>query len=307
MNSTLARCERALQEAAQLIGAGYPIVSLCAPVEGGLCSAPWHERPCERAGKRPITQYKAAGAALRSVAFVQQSIRKCWPCNLAIMLLPGRVVVEADSPAAEAEVRSLAGSACNATPMREARPGRGPAWIFEVPERAHTANRAHLGTSGAIDVRASGGLLVVPPSIHKTGHSYVWAAGRAPWLLRAVAAPPGLLALIERPPPAPSKLGPPLVIAAATSPSAMSIPSRVNAIMASDREFRALWNGVGKTGRDTSVSGYDYAIARYLLRRGVRDNEVAVALAMRPGSRRRDASYLARTIAAAAASLARTR
>ena len=65
---------------------------------------------------------------------------------------------------------------------------------------------------------------------------------------------------------------------------------------------RGLWNGVGKPGNtDRTRSGYEYSVARCLLRLGYTDvSELATILALRPeGSVRKsgkDQLYALRTV-----------
>ena len=47
-----------------------------------------------------------------------------------------------------------------------------------------------------VDVRAAGGLVVLPPSMHASGRRYSWGRGLSPWDLAPAAAPVGLLELL---------------------------------------------------------------------------------------------------------------
>ncbi|WP_169796628.1 bifunctional DNA primase/polymerase [Chondromyces crocatus] len=144
------------------------------------CSAAWHPRPCDRAGKRPLlADYPRWAARGPSFADVESSLRVWAPCNLALVAVGVLVVIEADSPDADAELASLGGAELASAPAREARSGRGRAYVFRAPPGVNVPNGARRGTSGAVDVRGTGGLLVVPPSRHVSGHVYAWLPGRA--------------------------------------------------------------------------------------------------------------------------------
>jgi len=261
--------------------------------------------PCARPGKTPLVAgFLDWGTSSPSYAYIANQIRRLFPVNVGLVVPPGLVVVEADSLQAEQEVRALGGAALDETPTRAPRLGRGPAWIFALPAGAYLRNRAHLGSSGAIDVRAPGhGILIAPPSRHTTGHEYSWIAGLAPWEVEPAPIPPPLLALICAGAPRPRQQTVPSVSAAYADP----LSRRVRARIATRSDIRALWNGEGKIVGDTSRSGYDHALARALLRAGARPSEVAAALMVRPDAHRRDPEYANGTVNAALQSLGRTR
>ena len=123
--------------------------------------------------------------------------KRVWPVNVGIVTGNELVVVEADSPEADVELVGMLGGAIN-TPTRQPRSGRGRAWLLRAPTGHHMRNRAHLGASGAIDVRGRNGLLVVPPSRHVTGHSYTWDI--APWDCELAVIPDALLKFVTKDP-----------------------------------------------------------------------------------------------------------
>lgn len=284
--STVLRCV-SLLHAWGLVG-----IPLCRPDgESGVCSALWHERPCTRAGKRPLlSAYARFAESKPELEAVMFNIARHARCNLGIVT--GTVVViEADSPDGEHEVEDLAGSALEHAPTRERRPGRGRAWLFTYDEPL--ANRAHLGASGAIDVRAAGGILVVPPSVHVTGHEYEWVKGRAPWEVAApsLPLPQALKSLV-----AVSTTSATMPRIARESDASREIPARVRFLLRSNLGLTRLWSGEGKHDGDTSASGFDFAIARELLRLGIGSSEICAALVARPGAHRSDLSYAALTV-----------
>ena len=83
------------------------------------------------------------------------------------------------------------------------------------------------------------------------------------------------------------------------------LPEWLPRLLEQDRELNELWQGKGKPATaDTSRSGFDYSVARRLLRLGYHDiDDLATVLALRPeGSVRssgKGPEYLKRTIAAA--------
>ena len=51
------------------------------------------------------------------------------------------------------------------------------------------------GIAPGLDIRADGGYVVAPPSIHPSGRAYVWVNGREPGATKLAALPPWLLEL----------------------------------------------------------------------------------------------------------------
>lgn len=157
--------------------AGLPSIPVCAPRPNGRCSAPWHKHAAQQAGKVPMVEKYPELAHEVPELEVLVARHFTWlrrlAYNLAIVVPNGYVVVEADSPDADAEVAGMLGA--EMTACRAARPGRGRAWIFRVPTATRVLqSRVGLGASRKIDVRGPGAILVVPPSIHYTGHQYRW-------------------------------------------------------------------------------------------------------------------------------------
>jgi hypothetical protein len=260
--------------------------------------------PC--AGKRPLVAgYPAWATTPPSLPEVLRQVRRCVPCNLGIVVPAGIALVEADTGAADEELRTLAAAAFDATPARLPRPGRGHGLLLGLPAGVHVASRAHLGTSGAIDVKGPGAIFVVPPSVHQTGHVYRWAAGRAPWEVPVLPVSSALLAVITA---GATSSGTTTTTTAASMnatvtrvsrPPATRMPRSVTRLLATNREFRALWDGTGKKEGDTSRSGYDATVAAQLLGAGVQPRDVEDALALRPdGHAPGDPAYAARTVAA---------
>lgn len=276
--------------------AGLQVVPTCLPSEDGGCSAPWHPKPCQSRGKRPLlSAYVQA-----SSGDVDCEIRaRGGRVNLALVVGAGQVVVETDSPEAEAEVLGLLDGE-PITPTRERRPGRGRAWTFATS--ADVPCPKHIGASKTIDVLSGpSALLVVAPSVHKSGHRVAWVVGMEPWNVPPAALPPRLADLIVRP----GVIGRP-VTAPMKAVIEPAISPRVRALLVHRPDVRNLWLGLKSWG-DTSRSGVDMSFAVALLRDGVQPAEVVAALALRQDVRRVDATYLNLTVAKASAVAGRRR
>jgi hypothetical protein len=220
---------------------------------------------------------------------------ECWPINIGVVTGGSVIVVEADSQQAEDELERLAKKVLRTTPTRERRDGRGRAYLF-VGDRL-VANRAHLGESKAIDVRGVGGLLVLPPSVHMTGHRYKWV--RAPWDMPLAQIPDPLMRLLETPPRT--------RVLSIDKPVNPGISRRVQSLLAARSYLQKLFRGEGKLRGDESASGYDYALAYGLAKAGVPADEIEATIASRADGKERPDRYIHLTVTTAIARSGRSR
>ena len=73
--------------------------------------------------------------------------------------------------------------------------GGGIQLLFRAPaDWTPPTNRTPLG----VDIRGRGGFAVLPPSLHSSGHNYVWAVGLAPWEVPIAMAPNWLCSEIDK-------------------------------------------------------------------------------------------------------------
>lgn len=156
-----------------------------------------HVFPCRPRDKRPATP-----DGLKSATVDTDTIKQWWQqepqYNVAIATgaVSNVFVVDVDGPSAEAELRRLETNHGALPPTVETitpRPGRHI--FFKMP---NTPVRNSAGKVAAgIDVRGTGGFVVVPPSVHPSGRAYAWSVDCANAL---AAAPDWLLDKItERP------------------------------------------------------------------------------------------------------------
>jgi hypothetical protein len=279
---------RTLDQIERLIAYGFPPVALCRPTEGGRCSASWHGVCGKNAGKCPLMSGWPQFAYEADASVLERGFGRASPVNVGVVCGAGLVAVEADSPEAAEELRALCGDILDRTPSRAARPGRGPAWFFE--SSAEIGNRAKLGTSGAIDFRGRGGLLVVD-GVHWSGQVVRWSL--APWETTGVALLPRELRRIVVANTLPSD--PPRI---SRCTHVGSVSPRLAMLMRRPR-VRALCEGRGKRAGDVSASGYDFSLALALMNAGATPDEVEIALKARPGAHRRDDLYVATTMSRA--------
>ena len=280
--------------ALSLLGAGgLSPVPVCRPVnESKSCSAPWHPDPCDRCGKRPLVRgYRRFSSFAAPAEQLRDWASEFDALNLGAVIQEGFVMVEADSPDADRELIDLDPSLVNGGPCRERRPGRGRAYLLRTD--LPMASRAHLGESGAIDVRGPGGLWIVPPSVHETGHQLRWVARRAPWQTKPLVLKARLRELLAQ---TSEPRSPKIQRHGSPEPSEFTgvgahLSPRVQRLRRCSLRVKQLWEMRGKTRGDTSASGYDFALARALLQLGAIPGEVVGALMARRESHRQDLAY----------------
>ncbi len=97
-----------------------------------------------------------------------------WPdANIGIVTgaVSGIVVVDVDGPEALATLQQLASKHEPLPKMPTAKTARGWHFYFRHP---HADLIIPCTARDGIDIRADGGYVVAPPSVHATGHVYQW-------------------------------------------------------------------------------------------------------------------------------------
>jgi len=147
----------------------------------------------------------------------------------------GIFAVDVDGVDAEAELRKLEAQHGALPPTIEVITARGRHVYFKMPAAPIRNSAGKLGPG--LDIRATGGYVLAPPSVHPTGRRYAWsvdcasAIADAPtWLLQTIATP-------------------------TNSNGSTTAPS----------EWRTLVQGVSEGARDCSLT----KLTGYLLRRHV--------------------------------------
>lgn len=181
------------QAAAELyLRLGLSPIALWAPLHGG-CSCP-RGADCEAPGKHPShpawqRERPVPGTLLRELG--------AWPRNVGLRTgtqPSGRALLVVDVDGGRGPLAAL-GERLGAPLPRTlcARTARGWHLVYAAPPDQRNAVR--LGGIAGVDVRAEGGQIVAPPSVHVTGARYRWTLA-----MRPVAAPAALLALLAPPP-----------------------------------------------------------------------------------------------------------
>lgn len=144
---------------------GIPVLPLHHPV-GSDCSC--GADTCRNSGKHPRIARGSRGASTKSVWVRDWWWR--WPAS-NIGLATGHVVdvIDADGPAGLQAISDLAAAGRLPEVLAWASTGRGAhAYV-----RATGGGNA-IGVVPGLDYRGEGGLVVAPPSVHRSGANYMW-------------------------------------------------------------------------------------------------------------------------------------
>lgn len=172
------------------------------PVHGfadGRCTCGKPE--CSVVGKHPslLTGVRGAtsdAAVLKSIigAPVAFGARLQINIGLATGWESGFFVVDVDGEVGAASLRALEAE-CGALPatVESVTGGGGRHLLFAYPTDRAIGNK--VGVRPKLDVRGDGGYIVAPPSRHRSGRMYAWAAGRAPAEIALATPPPWLVEL----------------------------------------------------------------------------------------------------------------
>lgn len=141
----------------------------------------WSVIPMQAHGKRPLVPWRAFQQRIAGEGEIARWFAR-WPdANVGIVTgrISGIVVVDVDlrhgGPASVAEAEARLG------PLQvtvESATGGGGRHLYYAHPGAPMANRVAL--LPGVDLRADGGCVVAPPSVHPNGKRYTWVAGRGP-------------------------------------------------------------------------------------------------------------------------------
>lgn len=141
----------------------------------------WAVIPAAVRGKRPIVRWQAYQDGLPSEKAVRTWFTR-WPnANLSVVtgINSGIVVLDVD-PKHDGE-KSLAALEARHGPLPKtvtAITGSGGRHFYFSHPGYAVRNRA--GLAPGLDIRGDGGVIIVPPSVHPTGHPYRWRDGLSP-------------------------------------------------------------------------------------------------------------------------------
>jgi hypothetical protein len=200
----------------------------------------WSVIPVRARGKIPLVRWEPYQSRRSSEAEIEAWFRQ-WPdANIGVVTgeVSNLVVLDVDPQHGGAEsLRELEQKNGVLPPTVQAVTGGGGRHLYFGFPLHPLRNRA--GLAPGLDLRAEGGMVVVPPSVHPSGRAYQWAPGHDPGNCELAAMPLWLLRL------------------AVGSPS-----GRGHSV---DYWRTLVRTGVGEGVRNTTIA----SLAGYLLRRGI--------------------------------------
>lgn len=154
----------------------------------------WSVLPVEPRGKRPLIPWRSFQSQAASRDAVTHWFQRSPDANVAIVTghLSGLVVLDVDTYHGGADSLAALEEAHGALPVTlEALTGGGGRHLYFRHPGPPVMNR--VGLKPGIDLRADGGCVVAPPSVHPSGRRYAWVTGRAPGEVPLAALPHWLL------------------------------------------------------------------------------------------------------------------
>jgi len=136
----------------------------------------WSVIPLRPRDKRPLLDWQK----YQDQQATEEEIREWWnrwpDANIGLVTgtVSGLVVLDLDDPEAVKLVKQQ-----GVPPTVVASTGKGWHIYFQHPGQP-VVNAVALGGVKGLDVRADGGYVVAPPSVHPSGRQYTWAKGRSP-------------------------------------------------------------------------------------------------------------------------------
>lgn len=146
---------------------------------------------CPSPGKHPLPSWAAYQTTRPTRPELKNWQLRHPTCNVSIVTgaVSGIVVVDVD-PARGGD-ESLAALPPLPDTVTVLTGGGGTHLYFRHPGDREIANRA--GWRPGVDIRADGGQVIAPPSVHSSGRTYEWEAGRDPWSFPIAELPEWLL------------------------------------------------------------------------------------------------------------------
>jgi len=154
----------------------------------------WSVIPLEPHGKCPLVAWLDFQSRIASAREISDWFQR-WP-DANVGIVTGRVsrLVVVDIDVHHGGLESLAKLERVHGPLArtvEASTGGGGRHLYFAHPDGTLRNR--VGLHPGIDLRADGGCVVAPPSVHPSGRRYAWAAGRAPDQVQVAQLPPWFL------------------------------------------------------------------------------------------------------------------
>lgn len=160
----------------------------------------WSVIPVRARAKVPLVRWEAYQSRRASEVEIEAWFQQ-WPdANVGVVTgeVSNLVVLDVDPQHGGSEsLRELEQTHGTLPPTIEAVTGGGGRHLYYAFPLHPLRNRA--GLAPGIDLRAEGGMVVVPPSMHPSGRAYQWVADHGPGERAPASMPPWLLRLAAGP------------------------------------------------------------------------------------------------------------
>ena len=184
--------KKPVEAAMDYAASGWKVFPVHAVVDGRCGCGNDH---CSSPGKHPVTPH-----GFKDATTDPATVKQWWAdddFNVGLRTGDGLLVFDVDPRHGGGDSLQDLVEANGPLPKTvEAITGGAGRHLFFATQRSFT-NRANV--RAGLDVRADGGYVVVPPSVHASGGSYRWVVGQAPGEIQAAALPDWLDELINRP------------------------------------------------------------------------------------------------------------
>jgi len=190
--------EGCLQAALHYRALGWFPLPCCVPVSATACNVQSHG-PCAKPGQRPRVTWKAREAVS---AEELRTWWRWWPrANVAVLTgkRSGYLLVLAIDPP-HGGCASLAALEARYEPLPETvshtTGSRGQHRLFTYPAGVPVGHAAGAKLGAGLDTRGEGGVILAPPSRHRSGARATWVDGRGPGEVALAPAPLWLVSLL---------------------------------------------------------------------------------------------------------------
>jgi putative DNA primase/helicase len=156
--------------ALEYIKHGIPVFPICWPNTDGTCDC-GRKHQGKKIGKAPLTRHGLKDATVKQARVEEYWSR--WP-NAGIALATDcLVVLDFDADNGGLESKTIIEAQYGLPRTRTHRTGGGGLhYLYRSPDGTDIRNAVNLGGYLGVDLRANGGYIVAPPSLHKNGNRY---------------------------------------------------------------------------------------------------------------------------------------
>ena len=149
---------------------GFRVFPVCWPNAYGDCGCE-HKHQGKKIGKAPLTKHGLKDATVKQVCVKEYWSR--WPNAGIALATDGLVVLDFDADNGGLESKSIIEAQYGLPRTRTHRTGGGGLhYLYRNPNGTNIRNATRFSGYQGVDLRANGGYIVAPPSLHKNGNRY---------------------------------------------------------------------------------------------------------------------------------------